>query len=85
MIRRTKVLNALRWLKKYYKWYREDADLIIDELSLDWMNGAEEAEFTNIQFVEESMQHKQDPKSSGHVCELYMKADQESNTDTILV
>jgi len=43
MVRRNRVLGALKWLKKYHKWYREDPDLIICEYNLDWMNGKEEA------------------------------------------
>ena len=39
-IRRTKVLKALRWLKKYHIGYR---DIIIVEDNLSWMKGQEES------------------------------------------
>ncbi len=43
IIRRDIVLSALKWLKKYHKWYREDPDLIIQESNLDWMQGKQSA------------------------------------------
>ena len=42
MIRRTKVLNALKWLKKYNVIYREL--VTIDPSNLDWMESDEERE-----------------------------------------
>ena len=42
MIRRTKVLQALRWLKKYNAIYRDQ--VTIDESNLDWMDSDEEKE-----------------------------------------
>lgn len=80
MIRREKVLRALRWLKKYHKWYREDSDLIIDESALDWMEGKEEAEFTNIQYVEEADNTKF--QSTGYVCDLYKQSADDSHDGT---
>ena len=53
IVRRSVVLNALKWLKRYHKWYREDPDLIIDENNLDWMNGAEECLVPGVHVVEE--------------------------------
>ena len=46
-VRRTKVMNALKWLKKYHIEYHNDEDLIIDESNLDWMEDKEEAEILN--------------------------------------
>jgi hypothetical protein len=43
VIRKNVVMNALKWLKKYHKWYRDDPDLIIQESNLDWMGNKEEA------------------------------------------
>jgi hypothetical protein len=40
-IRRSKVLDALRWLKKYNLVYK---DICINETNLDWMEGSAEAE-----------------------------------------
>jgi hypothetical protein len=40
-IRRSVVLNALRWLKRYNKHYK---DIAIREDNLDWMDGKEEAQ-----------------------------------------
>jgi hypothetical protein len=53
-IRRDKVMNALKWLKKYHKWYREDPDLVISESNLDWMNGADECELVDIHTIVDS-------------------------------
>ena len=41
IIRREKVMNALRWLKKYNRHYD---DIIIAEENMNWMNGNDEAE-----------------------------------------
>ena len=43
MIRKDIVLRALKWLKKFHKWYRDDPDLIIQETNLDWMGSNTEA------------------------------------------
>jgi hypothetical protein len=42
-IRKDIVLRALRWLKKYHKWYRDDHDVIIQESNLSWMGNNTEA------------------------------------------
>lgn len=39
-IRRSKVLNALKWLQKHHSGYK---DIVIHEENLDWMNGDEES------------------------------------------
>jgi hypothetical protein len=65
-VRRTVVLDALKWLKKHHKWYREDPDLVIDEDNLNWMHGQEEAELTGIHYVEENEQNAS--FSNGVVC-----------------
>jgi len=71
IIRRTVVLKALIWLKRYHKWYREDPDLIICEANLDWMEGQEErclvgtnaVTANNIESKEfDSPMHEQDDK-----------------------
>jgi hypothetical protein len=59
-------LDALKWLKKHHKWYREDPDLVIDEDNLNWMHGQEEAELTGIHYVEENEQNAS--FSNGVVC-----------------
>ncbi len=41
VIRKTVVLDALRWLKRYHRHYK---DIIIQEANLSWMNGEAEAE-----------------------------------------
>lgn len=41
-IRRKKVMDALWWLKKYHRDYRDDDSLIIREDNLDWMQGDED-------------------------------------------
>ena len=41
IIRKDRVLNALRWLKLYNLKY---SDILIDEHNLDWMGGANESE-----------------------------------------
>ena len=48
MIRRDKVMNALYWLKKYNKIYRDDQSVIIYETNLDWMKNKREASFNGI-------------------------------------
>jgi hypothetical protein len=53
-IRKQKVLEALKWLKKHHRWYRDDPDLVINESNLDWMNGEEEAELTDIEIIEDN-------------------------------
>jgi hypothetical protein len=53
-IRRDKVMNALKWLKKYHKWYREDPDLVINENNLDWMDGASECELVDLHTIQDS-------------------------------
>ena len=50
-IRRTKVLAALRWLKKYNIEY---SDIVIDESNLNWMNGQEEAELDGVHVVDQT-------------------------------
>ena len=69
MIRRDVVLKALKWLKVYHKWYREDPDVIINESNLDWMQGKCEASLigseaetsNNCESVEfDSPMHEQD-------------------------
>ena len=42
-IRKDVVLRALRWLKRYHRWYRDDHDVIIQESNLSWMGGNVEA------------------------------------------
>ena len=49
-IRRTKVLAALRWLKRYNIEYQ---DIEIDESNLDWMNGEEEAELNSVHVIDQ--------------------------------
>ena len=46
-VRRSKVMKALHWLKKYHVEYRNDTSLVIDESNLDWMDGQEEAQIAN--------------------------------------
>ena len=41
VIRREKVLSALRWLKRYNREYQ---DIVIDESNLDWLAGSDESE-----------------------------------------
>jgi len=53
-VRRKVVMNALLWLKRHHKWYREDPDLVIDEANLSWMNGVDEAELSDIHYVQET-------------------------------
>jgi hypothetical protein len=53
-IRKDVVMNALRWLKKYHKWYRDDPDLVINEDNLSWMNGRDEADMVGVKYVSES-------------------------------
>ena len=53
LVRRKKVLAALRWLKKHHKWYRDDDQLIICEENLSWMNGEDECEIPGIIDIEE--------------------------------
>jgi hypothetical protein len=53
-VRKVVVMNALRWLKKYHKWYRDDPDLVINEDNLSWMNGRDEADMVGIKYVNES-------------------------------
>ena len=48
VIRRDVVLRALRWLKKYHKWYRDDPDLVIQESNLDWMGESNEVQLLGI-------------------------------------
>lgn len=43
-VRRKKVLNALEWLKRHNKFYK---DIVIAETNLEWMKGQEEASFNN--------------------------------------
>jgi hypothetical protein len=43
IIRKDTVLRALRWLKKYHRWYRDDHDVIIQESNLSWMGDNTEA------------------------------------------
>jgi len=71
IIRRSVVLKALIWLKKYHKWYKEDPDLVISENNLDWMEGQEErcllgtsaVTTNNIETNEfDSYMHEQDDK-----------------------
>ena len=50
-IRRSKVMNALIWLKKYNPVY---AHIEINEKNLDWMEGNEEAEIPDISVQEDS-------------------------------
>jgi hypothetical protein len=45
-VRQTVVLHALNWLKKYNQIYKES--VTIDESNLDWMDGAEEAEYPQL-------------------------------------
>ena len=59
-IRRTKVMCALKWLKKYHKWYREDPDLVIDDSNLDWMKGEEECELLDIHVTEDCSSSNED-------------------------
>ena len=47
VVRRTKVMKALYWLKRYHIDYRDDDDLVINEQNLNWMNGKKEAEITS--------------------------------------
>jgi hypothetical protein len=49
VIRRDVVMRALKWLKKYHKWYRDDPDLRIEESNLDWMGDKNEAQLIDIQ------------------------------------
>ena len=37
--------DALRWLKRYHKLYRDDNDVIINRSNLDWMNGKKKQRF----------------------------------------
>ena len=69
VIRKDVVMRALKWLKKYHKWYRDDPDLRIDESNLDWMGSKDEAQLIDIQaetgnsvhFTEyDSVMHEQD-------------------------
>jgi len=48
IIRRDVVLKALKWLKTFHKWYRDDPDLIIRESNLDWMGEKESASLIGI-------------------------------------
>ena len=52
-VRRKKVLEALTWLKKHHKWYRDDDELIICEENLSWMNGEDECELPGIIDIQE--------------------------------
>jgi hypothetical protein len=45
-VRQTVVLHALNWLKKYNQIYKES--VTINESNLDWMDGAEEAEYPQL-------------------------------------
>ena len=47
-IRKDIVLRALRWLKNYHRWYRDDHDVIIQELNLSWMGDNTEASLLRI-------------------------------------
>ena len=49
VIRKDVVMQALKWLKKDHRWYRDDPDLHIDESNLDWMGNKNEAQLINIQ------------------------------------
>jgi len=69
VIRRNIVMQALKWLKKYHKWYRDDPDLKIEESNLDWMGNSNEAQLIDIEaktnnFVNnteyDSLMHEQD-------------------------
>ncbi len=53
VIRKEKVMNALKWLKKYHKSYREDTELEICEDNLNWMNGKEECELRDVLVIDE--------------------------------
>ena len=54
-VRRTKVLKALYWLKKYHVDYKNDEELVIDENNLSWMEGKEKAQIANCeQILEEA-------------------------------
>ena len=53
-VRRSKVMNALKWLKEHHVDYKNDESLVIDERNLDWMEGQEIAELSNCIKLEEN-------------------------------
>jgi hypothetical protein len=57
-IRKSVVLNALIWLKKHSKHYR---DIIIVEENFEWMEGKEEAELA-VNIVEEDKEEREGPE-----------------------
>jgi len=74
VIRRDVVLKALRWLKRFHKWYRDDPDLVIQEENLDWMGGKQtasligtEAETDNLIEIKEfdTLQREEDDMNHG--------------------
>lgn len=56
-VRRERVLNALRWLKRYSNVY--DQSIVIDESNLQWMEGAQEKDLPPIKEQIESLDDKQ--------------------------
>lgn len=73
-IRKSKVMTALTWLKKYHKWYREDPNLIIDETNLQWMNGADECELIGVSEILDDSPIE--PSRHGSVSDMYDVTDE---------
>jgi hypothetical protein len=71
-VRRNKVMDALKWLKKHHKWYREDPNLVINEDNLSWMNGEDECELRGVHVIADN---SDEGSSHGISSELY-EADQ---------
>lgn len=57
IIRRSKVMNALVWLKKYNPLYRDDPSLVINEQNLSWMKGCDEAEMQGMIDYDDEMEN----------------------------
>ena len=53
IIRKDKVMDALKWLKKYHKSYRDDTELEICEANLSWMDGKDECELRDVLIIDE--------------------------------
>jgi hypothetical protein len=70
-IRREKVMDALKWLKKYHKWYREDPNLVIDENNLQWMNGADECELRDLHVIDDDSSPDQEDPPNGLSSDLF--------------
>ena len=78
-VRKSKVLDALHFLKRHHKYYR---DITINEDNLSWMGDKEEAQLDNCVEIKKNVNHKTNDKPDDSTSDAHSESYESEDTDT---